>query len=72
MGMWPMRDPETCPKCGRDLSEEPKTERPSVPGFPQEVAYGLDPVCGGRWHVWDRTSPLRSRAQRYVDGEDHG
>jgi hypothetical protein len=68
MGMYPMRDPEKCPKCGRSLDEEPKPERPSVPGFPEGVAYGQDPVCGGRWSVWDKTSPLRSKAQPYVDG----
>jgi hypothetical protein len=68
MGMYPMRDPEKCPKCGRSLDEKPNPERPSVPGFPEGVAYGQDPVCGGRWNVWDKTSPLRSKAQPYVDG----
>jgi hypothetical protein len=70
MGMHPMRDPESCPKCKRSLKNAPNPERPSVPGFPGAVAYGTDPVCGGRWHVWDRTSPLRSKAQPYVDGGD--
>jgi hypothetical protein len=70
MGMYPMRDPEQCPKCGRNLKDAPSPERPSVAGFPGDVAYGRDPVCGGRWHVWDRTSPLRSKAQPYVDGGD--
>jgi hypothetical protein len=70
MGMYPMQDPEKCPKCGRDLKDKPKTERIQADGFPAEVTYGRDPVCGGRWHVWDRTSPLRSKAQPYVDGAD--
>jgi hypothetical protein len=72
MGMYPMRDPERCPNCGRDLKEDPKPVRPPVSGFPEDVAYGQDPVCGGRWHVWDRTSPLRRQAQPYVDGESDG
>lgn len=70
MGMNPMRNPERCPKCGRNLKEAPNPKRPAVPGFPGEVAYGVDPACGGRWHVWDRTSPLRMQAQPYVDGAD--
>lgn len=72
MGMYPMNDPEKCPKCGRDLSEAPAPERVKVENFPAEVTYGLDPVCGGRWHVWDRTSPLRKKAQPFVDGENDG
>lgn len=70
MGMYPMRDPANCPKCGRDLSQAPKTERVQVKDFPAEVTYGTDPACGGRWQVWDKTSPLRVLAQRYVDGDD--
>jgi hypothetical protein len=70
MGMYPMRDPANCPKCGRSLNEEPNPRRVKVKDFPAEVTYATDPACGGRWHVWDRTSPLRSKAQRYVDGED--
>ncbi len=70
MGMYPMRNPENCPKCGRSLKEEPKPVRPNVPGFPDGVAYGQDPACGGRWHVWDRTSPQRTQAQPYVEGGD--
>ena len=69
MGMYPMADPVKCPGCGRDLREAPKPEQVSVPGFPGEVAYGTDPVCGARWHVWDKTSPLRSKARHFVDGE---
>jgi hypothetical protein len=69
MGMYPMKDPEKCPKCRRDLSLAPKPERVSVKDFPAEVTYGVDPVCGGRWNVWDRTSPLRKQAQPFVDGE---
>lgn len=72
MGMHPMRDPEKCPKCGRDLKQGVAPERPYVPSFDEGVAYGLDPVCGGRWHVWDRTSPLRKKAQPFVDGENDG
>jgi hypothetical protein len=69
MGMYPMQDPEKCPKCGRDLKEDPKPERVQVKDFPGEVTYASDPVCGGRWHVWDKTSPLRKQAQPFVDGE---
>ncbi|MFD0211406.1 hypothetical protein ACFVH9_20400 [Streptomyces hirsutus] len=32
------------------------------------VTYATDPVCGARWHVWDRTSPLRRLARPHVDG----
>lgn len=69
MGMYPMRDPENCPKCGRNLKQGASPERPHVPEFDEGVAYGLDPVCGGRWPVWDKTSPLRNKAKPYVDGD---
>lgn len=69
MGMHPMQDPEKCPKCQRDLKEGPKPQRVKVKDFPEEVTYSEDPVCGGRWHMWDRTSPLRKQAQPFVDGE---
>ncbi|GAB1337315.1 hypothetical protein ACE1SV_39050 [Streptomyces sp. E-15] len=67
MGMYPMRTPEWCSRCGRRLTGPP-AERVAVDGFPAEVAYERDPVCGARWHVWDRTSPLRRLARPYVDG----
>lgn len=70
MGTKPMQDPEQCPKCGRDLDQDPKPQHPPVAGFPFAVAYGVDPACGGRWHVWDKTSPLRRKAKTYVTGED--
>jgi hypothetical protein len=70
MGIHPMRDPRHCPRCSRDLSLAPQPERVKVPGFPAEVAYGTDPVCQGRWHIWDKTSPLRAKAQPYVDGQE--
>jgi hypothetical protein len=69
MGMHPMRDPERCPKCGRYLHIPPDPTHPTAPGFPDGVAFGEDPVCGGRWHVWDKTSPHRREARKYVDGE---
>lgn len=67
MGMYPMRTPDHCPRCGRRLVEPP-AERVAVYGFPAEVTYATDPVCGARWHVWDRTSPLRRLARPHVDG----
>ncbi|WP_319135788.1 hypothetical protein [Streptomyces europaeiscabiei] len=67
MGMYPMRTPAHCPRCGRRLCDPP-AERVGVDGFPAEVTYARDPVCGGRWHVWDRTSPLRRLARPHVDG----
>ncbi|MEU1696057.1 hypothetical protein ABZ590_32885, partial [Streptomyces hirsutus] len=30
-----------------------------------EVTYEADPLCGARWHVWDRTSPLRRLARSW-------
>ncbi|MGW7425060.1 hypothetical protein ACWGJB_34370 [Streptomyces sp. NPDC054813] len=69
VGVYPMADPEKCPKCGRNLRERPRPERVAVPDFPGEATYGTDPVCGARWHVWDKTSPLRSKARPYVAGE---
>lgn len=57
MGMYPMPTPKTCPGCGRSLQEPPAALRVAVKGFPAEVAYGTNPVCGARWHVWDKTSP---------------
>lgn len=67
MGMYPMPTPKTCPGCGRSLQEPPAALRVAVKGFPAEVAYGTNPVCGARWHVWDKTSPLRMLAQQHVD-----
>ncbi|MFF9484693.1 hypothetical protein [Streptomyces sp. NPDC014676] len=67
MGMYPMRTPDHCPSCGRRLADPP-AERVAVDGFPAEVTYATDPVCGARWHVWDRTSPLRRLARPHVDG----
>ncbi|MFI1563967.1 hypothetical protein ACH4ZX_13070 [Streptomyces sp. NPDC020490] len=66
--MYPMRTPDHCPRCGRRLTSPP-AERVRVDGFPAEVTYATDPVCGGRWHVWDKTSPLRCSASPYVDGK---
>ncbi|MDI9831731.1 hypothetical protein [Streptomyces sp. KAU_LT] len=67
MGMYPMRTPDHCPGCGRRLADPP-AERVRADGFPAEVTYATDPVCGARWHVWDRTSPLRGQAWPYVEG----
>lgn len=69
MGMYPMRSPAHCPECGRFLADLPKPERVMVDGFPAEVTYEMDPLCGARWHVWDKTSPLRRLARPYVEGE---
>lgn len=68
MGMHPMQSPSPCP--GADPS--PTSRRRSevtVDGFPSEVTYEMDSLCGARWHVWDKTSPLRRRARPYVEGE---
>ncbi|MFJ5534143.1 hypothetical protein [Streptomyces sp. NPDC093261] len=46
----------------------PPAERVKADGFPAEVTYETDPVCGARWHVWDKTSPLRHLARPHVDG----
>ncbi|MFG2425929.1 hypothetical protein ACGFWD_44070 [Streptomyces sp. NPDC048448] len=67
MGIHPMQNPRHCPRCGRDLSAGPRPERVKVPGFPAEATYGLDPVCEGRWQIWDKTSALRAKAQPHVD-----
>lgn len=67
MGIHPMQDSRHCPRCGRDLSAGPRPERVKVPGFPAAATYGLDPVCKGRWHIWDKTSPLHAKAQPHVD-----
>ncbi len=69
MGMYPMRTPDHCPRCGRTLTGPP-AERVRADGFPAEVTYETDPLCGVRWHVWDRTSPLRRLARSWVDGTD--
>lgn len=69
MGMYPMRTPDDCPRCGRSL-DGPPAERVRTDGFPAEVTYATDPVCGARWHVWDKTSPLRHRARPFVEGTD--
>ncbi|MER6111425.1 hypothetical protein ACWGPD_21050 [Streptomyces hirsutus] len=69
MGMYPMRTPDHCPRCGRALTGPP-AERVRAEGFPAEVTYEADPLCGARWHVWDRTSPLRRLARSWVDGTD--
>jgi hypothetical protein len=66
MGMYPMRTPDHCPRCARRLVELP-AERVAVDGFPAEVTYATDPVCGARWRVWDRTSPLRRLGRPHVD-----
>ncbi|OIJ67459.1 hypothetical protein WN71_012780 [Streptomyces mangrovisoli] len=69
MGTYPMRTPEHCPRCGRRLADaDPPSERVKADGFPAEVTYETDPVCGARRHVWDRTSPLGRRARPYVEG----
>ncbi|MCT9105809.1 hypothetical protein ACFWD7_00335 [Streptomyces mirabilis] len=73
MGMYPMRTPDHCPHCGRTLGrtpDGPPSERVRVDGFPAEVTYETDPLCGARWHVWDKTSPLRGLARSHVDGTD--
>lgn len=70
VGMYPMANPEKCPRCGRDLRERPRPERVALPDFPGETTYGTDPVWGARWHVWDKTSPMRSKAWPYVVGEE--
>lgn len=70
MGMYPMPTPTTCPGCGRSLGKLPAALRVAVKDFPAEVTYGTDPECGARWHVWDKTSPIRRLAQRYVDAAD--
>ncbi|MET7916995.1 hypothetical protein ABZU45_13825 [Streptomyces avermitilis] len=67
MGMYPTPTPARCPRCGRTLVGPP-AERVKADGFPAEVTYETDPLCGARWHVWDKTSPLRRRARPYVDG----
>ncbi|MGW1063170.1 hypothetical protein ACWD4F_01420 [Streptomyces aureus] len=69
MGMYPMRTQDHCPRCGRRLSDPP-AERVRADGFPAEVTYATDPVCGARWHVWDRTSPLRRLARPHVEGPE--
>ncbi|GHD96641.1 hypothetical protein [Streptomyces naganishii] len=67
MGVYPMRTPDHCPGCGRGLTTPP-AERIRTDGFPAEVTYATDPECGARWHVWDKTSPLRRLARPYVEG----
>ncbi|GAA3051047.1 hypothetical protein [Streptomyces glomeratus] len=67
MGMYPMRTPDHCPRCGRKLAGPP-AQRIKADGFPAEVTYETDPVCGARWHVWDKTSPLRHLARLHVEG----
>ncbi|MFH9983924.1 hypothetical protein ACH4ND_32880 [Streptomyces sp. NPDC017179] len=71
MGKYPMRTPDRCPRCGRVLTG-PSAERVRTDDFPAEVTYETDPVCGERWHVWDKTSPLRHLARPHVDdtGQD--
>lgn len=54
----------------RQASAEPPAERVRADGFPAEVTYATDPVCRARWHVWDKTSPLRWLARPYVEGTD--
>ncbi|WP_165396414.1 hypothetical protein [Streptomyces sp. F001] len=46
----------------------PPAQRINADGFPAEVTYETDPVCGARWHVWDKTSPLRRLARPHVEG----
>ncbi|MEU2490021.1 hypothetical protein [Streptomyces sp. NPDC007883] len=67
MGMYPMRTPDRCPRYGRVLAGPP-AQRIQADGFPAEVTYETDPVCGARWHVWDKTSPLRRLARPHVEG----
>ncbi|WP_406431937.1 hypothetical protein [Streptomyces sp. NBC_01589] len=69
MGVYPMRTPDRCPRCGRTLPGPP-AEQVRADGFPAEVTYETDPLCGARWHVWDKTSPLRRLARSYVHGTD--
>ncbi|MEU2620834.1 hypothetical protein ABZ642_22305 [Streptomyces sp. NPDC007157] len=69
MGMYPMRTPDHCPHCGRTLTGPP-AERVRAHDFPAEVTYETDPLCGARWHVWDKTSPLRRLARSFVDSAD--
>ncbi|MET8025895.1 hypothetical protein [Streptomyces avermitilis] len=66
MGMYPTPTPARCPRCGRTLADPP-AQRGKADGFPAEVTYETDPLCGARRHVWDKTSPLRRRARPSVD-----
>ncbi|MER7815649.1 hypothetical protein [Streptomyces sp. NPDC096153] len=67
MGIYPMRTLDHCPRCDRKLAGPP-AQRIKADGFPAEVTYETDPVCGARWHVWDKTFPLRHTARPHVEG----